>query len=150
MRPRLVVLALSLTALLAACRTPDGPRVPLPDQGLETSTPEGMVRVVFFNTSNPVLYPTSGSVRIQVDGQTLPTLHHDRYTQVFLPPGRHDLLLEHWDMVVFTSRYSIEIAEPAAFFAVFSRPVSTGYEQVPELPADFTRDWSPARHPSQW
>jgi hypothetical protein len=143
-------LGLLWLALLIACRTPDGPRVPIPDQALDTVTPDGMVRVVFFNRSNKVVYPTSGSVRIQVDGQTLPTVHHDRYAQVFLPPGRHDLLLEHWDMVVFTSRYTIELREPQAYFAVFSRPVSTGYEEVPALPPDFAQRWLPAKYPTQW
>jgi hypothetical protein len=141
---------IAFAALAFACRTPDGPHIEIPVQDLETAVPDGMVRVVFFNKSNKALYPTSGSVRIQLNGESVPTVHHNRYTQVFLAPGRYELLLEHWDLAYFTSRYTIELGGEAAYFAVFSRLVSTGYRQVPELPPNFTAHWSPAKHPEQW
>jgi len=143
-------LLISLIALLSACRTPDGPHMPIPVQDINAPVPAGLVRVVFFNRSSKAAYPASGSVRIQVNGQTLPTVHHNRYTQVFLAPGRYDLLLEHWDMAYFTSRYTIDLQGQSAYFAVYSQLVSTAYRQVPELPPNFGAHWSPAKHPEQW
>lgn len=137
--------------LLVSCRTPDGPRIPLTDQSLSAEIPPSHARVVFFNTSNKIVYPTSGSVRIQLDGQTVPTVHFDRYVQIFVEPGEYDLLLEHFDAFgYFTSRHRITISAPESFFAVYSQPVSTAYEQVPALPENFETDWSPAKYPSQW
>jgi hypothetical protein len=144
-------LVFGLILFAAACRTPDGPRFPIPGQQLDEPVPPGLVRVVFFNTSNKIVYPTSGSVRIQLNGQTVPTVHFDNYTQVFVEPGEYDLLLEHFDTVAyFKKRYHVEISPPEAFFAVYSKPISTGYDQVPVLPADFRARWSPAKLPSQW
>ena len=64
---------------------------PIPGQQLEEPVPPGLVRVVFFNTSNKIVYPTSGSVRIQLNGQTVPTVHFDNYTQIFVEPGEYEL-----------------------------------------------------------
>ena len=148
MRPRVVLI---LGLLLVACRTPDGPRVFLPDQTLSQPTPPGLARVIFFNRSNKALYPTSGSVRIQLDGVTVPTVHHNRYTQVFLEPREYDLLLEHFDLFAyFKGRHRIVVEAPNSYFAVYSTMVSTKFEQVKELPEGFLLHWSPAKYPSQW
>jgi hypothetical protein len=105
---------------------------------------------VSFNTSDKILYPASGSVRIQVDGSSVPTVHHDQYVQIHLPPGPHHLLLEHWDMVVFTSEYDVQIQGSDQYFEVYSHPFSTQFKEVAALPADFRSRWRPAKTPETW
>jgi len=144
------LVALALLTLAVACRTPDKPHMGIPDQDIATPVPAGLVRLVFFNDSNKLLYLASGSVRIQLNGQTLPTVHHNRYTQVFVPPGKYELLLEHFDVVYFTDEYTIDVREPSAYFAVFSQPVSTQYRQVAELPPSFATRWRPAKQQAEW
>ena len=135
-------------AFALGCQTPDGPRLGLPDQRLDVPAPSGLARVVFFNTSNKALYPASGFVRIQLNGSTIPTVNHDRYTQIFLEPGEYDLLLQHVDLVTFTSKYRITVDGPDLFIAAYSQLVSTGFKVHKQLPARFEQHWRPAKLPT--
>lgn len=144
------ILGLLVALTVVGCKTPEGPRIPLPPQDVTTSAPAGLVRVVFYNTSIDALNWATGTVRIQVDGRTAPSLYLNHYAQVFLEPGPHELLLAHWDMFEFTDRYTITLAGREAFFEVYTTPFGTKYRQVDALPPDFMRRFKGGRDPSQW
>jgi hypothetical protein len=137
-------------ALVLGCRTPDGPHFPLPAQDVAAPIPDDYVRVVFFNTSNHALYFESGHIRIQLDGYQIPTIWLDRYVQVYAEPGEHELLLEHYDVLMWKSRYTVEFVGPEVFLEVYNNPTSTKYKEVDELPADFHSRFTPGRDPSDW
>ncbi len=145
-----VAACLFAAVLLLGCRTPDGPRFPLPAQDISSSVPDGMVRVVFFNTSNHVLYFESGHIRIQLDGNQIPTIWLDRYVQVYAEPGEHQLLLEHLDVLMFTNQYTVSFEGPEVFLEVFNGITSTKYKQVDELPPDFKSRFTLGRDPNDW
>ena len=136
--------------LLSACKTPEGPRLPLPPQDLAINVPDGYARVVFFNDSTEALYPSSGNIRIQLDGKTAPSLYLNHYSQLFLSPGRYELLLEHWDVFTFTDEYEIEIREPDTFIRIWCSPISTKHEIVESLPADFDQRFIGGRDLTKW
>ena len=135
---------------LGACTTPEGPRLPLPPQDLQTEVPDGYSRVVFFNDSIEALYFESGNIRIQIDGKTAPSLYLNHYAQLFIPPGSYELMLEHFDLFNFTNRYEITISGREVFFRIWCRPVSTRYEIVDKLPDDFESRFTGGRDASKW
>ena len=145
-----VAFGLLAAAVLAACKTPDGPRFPLPEQDVSAPIPDGLVRVVFFNTSNHALYFESGPIRIQLDGNQVPSIWLDHYVQVYAQPGEHQLLLEHYDMFMWKSRYTLQFEGAEVFLEVYNNPTSTKYKQVEELPADFHSRFKPGRDPNNW
>jgi len=136
--------------ILLGCTTPDGPRFPLPAQDVSASIPDGMVRVVFFNTSNHALYFESGHIRIQLDGNQVPTIWLDEYVQVYAEPGEHQLLLEHVDVFTFTDRYTVLLEDREVYLEVFNNVTSTKYKQVDDLPSDFHSRFKSGRNPSDW
>jgi len=142
--------SLLVATVLLACRTPDGPHFPLPAQDVTAPIPGDLVRVVFFNTSNHALYFESGHIRIQLDGQQIPTVWLDRYVQVYAEPGEHELLLEHLDILMWKSRYTIQFEGPEVFLKVYNHPTSTKYKEVDELPANFHSRFKPGRDPNDW
>jgi len=144
------LLALAPLLALGACKTPEGPRLPLPSQDLRTEVPPGYSRVVFFNDSSEALYFESGNIRIQLNGSTAPSLYLNHYAQLFLVPGEYELMLEHFDLFKFTDRYDIAISGPEVFIRIWCRPVSTQYERVEKLPDDFQNRFIGGRDPSQW
>jgi hypothetical protein len=143
--------SLSLWVLACvACATPEGPRLALPSQDLATPVPAGYVRVVFFNDTVEALYPASGNIRVQLNGSTAPSLYLNHYAQLFVAPGRYELMLEHWDLVTFTDHYTIELRGPEMFIRIWCSPVSTKYEVVGALPESFEEKFIGGRDPAQW
>lgn len=141
---------LALATLLLACATPEGPRLPLPPQNVSTPVPAGYVRVVFFNDTFEALNWATGTIRIQIDGHTAPSLYLNHYAQLFLKPGEYELMLEHWDIVTFTDHYKIEIVQPESFIRVWTTPLGNKYEFVDSLPSDFESRFVGGRDPSEW
>ncbi len=122
----------------------------MPSQYVSTAIPAGFVRVVFFNTSNRALFFESGWIRIRLDGRTVPTLWLDEYTQIFIEPGEHRLLLEHFDLFQFTDTYMVTFSGTEMFLEVWCTPISTKFRQVEALPPEFSQHFSPARDPVEW
>jgi hypothetical protein len=147
---RQAALGILIAILFTGCKTPDGPRFPLPPQDVSAPIPDGHVRVVFFNTSNHLLYFESGPIRIQLDGNQIPSIWLDHYAQIYAQPGKHHLLLEHYDLFMWTSEYEVEFKDPEVFLEVYNRPVSTKYKFVDELPSDFLTRFKPGRDPNNW
>jgi hypothetical protein len=143
-------LGVAMVATLLACATPEGPRLPLPTQDLGAEVPKGYARVVLFNDSLEGLYFESGNIRIQLNGMTAPSLYLNHYAQLFLPPGDYEFLIEHYDLFWFRDRYRINIRGPEAFMRLWCTLVSTKYELVDQLPADFTSHYTGGRDPRQW
>jgi hypothetical protein len=140
----------AIVAVTASCKTPDGPRYPIPAQNLSAQVPNGLTRVVFINTSNRFLYFESGPVRIQLDGNQLPSIWLDHYVQAFVEPGEYDLLLEHYDVIHWKGRHRIQIEGTEMFISVYNLPISTEYEILDSLPEDFFTRFKPGRDPANW
>jgi len=142
--------ALPLVLFAASCSTVEGPRIPLQSQDIAAPIPAGLVRVVFFNTSNRALFFESGWIRIRLDGRTVPTLWLDEYTQILIEPGDHLLLLEHFDLFQFTDTYTVTFSGTEMFLEVWCTPISTKFRQVEALPAEFSQRFNVARDPAEW
>jgi hypothetical protein len=135
---------LLLLATAAGCSLfPDIPVVhpeePLPSQELSEQPPANHARVIFFNTSNRLLYGPDGTDRINVfvDGAPIGSIRIDNYLQVFLPLGRRRLTLEHRDIHDFRDDYRLLIDGRLLLVEVYCRPFSTRYKVVHTLPSDF-------------
>ena len=139
-----------LALCVASCSTIEGPRIPLQSQDISAPVPTGVVRVVFFNTSNRALFWESGWIRIRLDGRTVPTLWLDEYTQILTEPGEHRLLLEHFDLFQFTDTYTVTFSGTEVFLEVFCTTLSTKFRQVERLPAQFPQHFNVARDPAEW
>ena len=150
-RGLICLVALSaVTAAAASCKTPDGQRYPIPAQDLSAQVPEGLTRVVFINTSNRALYFESGPIRIQLDGHQLPSIWLDHYVQAFVELGEHHLLLEHYDLIHWKGRHTVQVAGNEMFISVYNLPISTDYEILNSLPEDFATRFKPGRDPANW
>src|SRR4029453_6496921 len=145
-----VVSLVATVALIASCKTPNGPRLPIPAQDLAAQAPEGLTRVVFINTSNRALYFDSGPIRIQLDGHQLPSIWLDHYVQAFVEPGEYELLLEHYDLIHWKGRHTINVEGREMFISVYNLPVSTEYEILDALPDEFFTRFKPGRDPANW
>ena len=146
----LLVAVLSLSALLGGCKTPEGPRIPLPSQDIVSGAPEGKTRVVFFNSSSPGLYFESGVIRIRLNGDTVPSLWLRKYVQVVVDPGEYNLLLEHYDLFSFTNTYTLSLPPGDVFLEVYCSPISTKFKRHESLPLNFKRRYTPGRDPAKW
>jgi hypothetical protein len=142
--------SLFLTMLLQACATPELARLPLPPQAVSTPVPTGYIRVVIFNDTFEALNWATGTMRIQFDGHSAPSLYLNHYAQLFLKPGSYELMLEHWDVVTFTDRFQVEISRPECFIRVWTTPLGNRYEFVDSLPANFESRFIGGRDPAQW
>lgn len=147
---RWVAIAVSIGFCAVGCATRDGPRIPIPEQSITSEVPEGRIRVVFFNNSNRFLYFESGPIRIQLNGQQVPSIWLDHFVQVFIEPGEYDLLLEHFDIITWKSRYKVKLEGPENFVELYNRPTSTRYRLVEALPQDFATRFRPGRSPATW
>ena len=147
-RAIVLVIVVSAAFLTSGCSTIETltPEFSLPSQSLDTTVAQGQRRVVFFNTSNSLLFGADGSgkINIKLNNKALASLKIHEYVQIFLEPGSYDLYLAHLDIATFKSNYKINIAEDDVFIKVYSQPTSTNYKMVEELPADFSKKYTPA------
>jgi hypothetical protein len=122
------------------------PEYPLPRQSIDARPATGQVKVVFFNDSNRFLYGLDGSGKINVilAGKNVASLQICAYVQLFVDPGQYDLLLAHRDMATFESRHRLRVQGDAVFVKVYSQPISTDFEIVDALAADFSSRFRPA------
>lgn len=137
-------LLLVVVTLFGCSLFPDLPVVhpdePLPSQQFSEQPPAGHARVIFFNTSNRLLYGPDGTDRINVfvNGKPIGSIRIGNYLQVFLPIGSHRLTLRHRDIHDFQDDYRILIDGKLLLVEVYCRPFSTRYEIVDSLPANFS------------
>jgi hypothetical protein len=113
----------------------------LPIQNLSMKPDKGLSRVVFFNTSNALMYGVdqTGRITIKINDKGLATLDIDSYVQIFLEKGEYDIYLAHRDFILFENKYKLIIDKDELFVEVFAEPVSNNYKLVEQLPADFSR-----------
>lgn len=131
---RRLIFACALMLLLVSCATVDtNYRNPVE----EATTEKGQyAKVVFYNDTNMIVYPSSSAVGIEViiDGMLVSKLRWHQQIEVYVKKGRHDLVLTHWDLFKFVDRYEIEFTEDNYMVDISCRPVSTVYEIRQELP----------------
>lgn len=154
-RRRSIPLAIALCAVLCGalgCKTPDGPRLPIPEQDVAIEVPPGLTRVVFINTDYGGSTFGSGPIRIQLDGKQIPSVWPERFIQTFLAPGEYDLLLEHSFGFFWKRRGEIVVEDEPLLIAVFKPAFGFGpdYDFIDELPSDFESAFTPGRHPKSW
>ena len=81
----LLLLFTILIQMLPACVTTHRTsEFRLPNQKINLESREGLVKVIFYNTSNDVLYALTGTINIKIDGKILGTIKRDQYMQVYL------------------------------------------------------------------
>ena len=144
---RLPLLAIT-AALVTACSTIHTihPQVELPAQTLGIVAPPGHARVIFFNSSNWVLFGLDGSGKLNIflADKNLASLEIGTYVQLMLPHGEYDVTIAHLDIATFTSAHILAVTGEEVFVEVFAKTTSNGLEVVEELPADFAEDYRPA------
>lgn len=118
---------------------------PLPSQSIDARPATGQVKVLFFNDSNRFLYSQDGSGKINIflAGKNVASLQPATYIQLFTEPGQYDLVLVHGDIATFESKHRLSIQGDAVFVKVYSQPISTDFDIVNVLPADFTSNFRP-------
>ena len=95
-------LVLAGVVFMTGCATPPVlTEYDLPNQALSVKPAEGLSRVVFFNSSNIILYglDQSGVISMRLDGKGLATLKIHDYVQIFLDKGEYNLYLVHRDVL---------------------------------------------------
>lgn len=142
----------ALIALTAACKTPDGPHLAIPEQDLSVPAPPGRTRVVFLNTNFVSEAYGAGPIRIQLDGRQLPSVWPERYVQVFVEPGEYELLIEQSYGFFWRSRDRIQIEGDQVLVALYRTTLGLfpHSEIVDALPRDFEEAFRPGRHPASW
>ena len=139
------VLIVLVMFLLCSCATVNYDYA-LPSQNLNAPEVEGKTRVIFYNTTNPVLFADgSWRIGIKIDGQGVENLHLHKYVQLYLTPGIHALELSHRDVITFRSKYDLDVGETAMFIKVFNGLVSTKYEVMNQEPESFSNKYKPAQ-----
>jgi hypothetical protein len=100
-------------------------------------------KITFYNNTNLALYPSSSAIGIEIviDGKVIPRLRRNRYIDVYVKKGRHDLQLTHWDVFEFTDNYNIEFKNDTYIIEVYCGLISTPYDIKNELPKDFNANY---------
>lgn len=137
----LIVVTSFLLAGCAAIPSLDGPSLEIPNQGLGSSRIDSMTRVVFFNNTNRLLWPTSHVIRLSLDGKVAPAIPSGKYLQVDLEPGTYELVLRHRDVVLFTHSYSFTVEGRDQYVRLYNVPLRSEYEVVDSLPNDFDKKY---------
>ena len=141
MRYLSIIFVLSL--LLCSCATVQQETL-LPSQQLTAPITPNKTRVIFFNTSNKVLYSdTSWRIGIKIDGKGVANLHFNQYVQIELDPGNHVLELSHVDVFTFKDKYDFVVGAETMYVAVYNSPISTKYKVLPEKPENFESNFRP-------
>ena len=116
----------------------------LPLQQLDEPINENKTRVVFFNTSNKILYADgSWRIGIKIDGNGIANLHFDQYVQIDLAPGKHSLELSHVDVFTFRDKYDFMVKDKTMYVEVYNGIVSTKYKILPSKPDNFEMKFRP-------
>jgi major membrane immunogen (membrane-anchored lipoprotein) len=134
--------------LLSGCASIDHYRGPYPNQDISSPTPEGLTRVVFFNSDDHGWF--SGQVQIEINGHAGPLINKFRYFQTFLPPGTHSLKTEHIDSLAWTDTHEITVGRTDLFVKISRRLTGQDVLVVNDLPLDFEvkyRAVRPAAYP---
>lgn len=116
--------------------------MPLPSQDISSQIPDGMTRVVFFNTTSPN-FLGHGQMSIEIDGIGGSVIERSQYVQVFLNPGKHAVRLEHLDPISFTDTYALEIGLSDTYIRVYRE---LGFNRLlvqAEPPSTFVNDYTP-------
>jgi hypothetical protein len=149
---KLLCFVAAIVFLAVACQTPNGPRLPIPDQSLSVSVPEGLTRVIFLNTNYKSEGWGAGPIHIQLDGHQVPSLWAERYVQIFIEPGEYEVHIEQAGMVFWKDTYWIDVKGDELLVSVYRK--SLGFSPVLEildkLPSDFDSEFTPGRHPESW
>jgi len=96
-------------------------------------------KVTFYNDTNFALYPSSDTVGIEIvfDGKHAAYLRHDKYIELYLQKGPHELTLAHWDVFRFTDKYTIDFTLDEYVLQIYCQPISTIYEFKNMVPKGF-------------
>jgi hypothetical protein len=109
----------------------------------------GMTYVLFYNTANIFLYgpDNTGLINITVSGKGVGRLDRGEFFQLYIPNGSHDVTLVHQDLVLFTSRHSLELLGDPVYVEVHPTLTSNELKARSSLPAQigFTKKFVPAR-----
>ena len=135
---------LILALLLSGCASIDNYRGPFPSQDISSPPPEGLTRVIFFNSDDHGWF--SGQVQIEIDGCAGPLIQKFKYFQAFLSPGIHFLKTEHRDSFAWTDRYEITVEKTDLFIKISRRLTGQDVSVVEELPPRFEERYQ-AVHP---
>ena len=107
--------------------------------------PAGLIRVIFFNTTNPSFlgHPTglNGSVQLALNGKWCPNIEKLSYLQLYLEPGKYEVTLEHTDPFAYKDVYELIVGGEPDYVRIFRRIASNGFEVVDELPGNFEKNF---------
>jgi hypothetical protein len=116
----------------------------LPPQDIESLLSTGKTRVIFFNSSNALLYfDGSWRIGIKVDGVGVENLHLSQYVQLELEPGIHKLELSHVDLFTFRDSYVLNVRDKTMYIEVYNSITSTEFKILDEEPKDFKTKYKP-------
>jgi hypothetical protein len=139
---RLHLAIVFLVLPLAACTTVKTEQQ-LPDQALDAPHATDRHRVVFYNDTIVVLFPTSNRIGIKLDGKGVAAPYSGRYVQIDVPSGEHTLELSHFDVLYFHDKYPLKIEDRDVYLRVYCTPVATKFEQSREMPSVLPKNFKP-------
>lgn len=127
--------------LLGGCSSYGPVNIQLPAQSINTDTPAGLARVIFFNTSDQSFagLPFAGNIQLAISGDWYPDIDKNSYLQLFLKPGEYDVKLQHTDSFAFTDSYDLVVGNDTVYVNIFRRMFSNELVVVDELPLDFEK-----------
>jgi len=132
-----------LLAIFSSCSTVKQ-EINLSSQKLNSPITSDKSRVIFFNTSNKILY-SDGSWRIgiKLNGKGLANLDFDEYVLIDLTPGKYSLELSHIDIFTFRDLYYLDVIDQYMYIEVYNEITSTDFNILPNKPEDFENKYSP-------
>ncbi len=139
---RIIVLCFSLLAAVAmsGCSatlpnvSSDYPRA---DQNSQSSKEQ--TKLIIFNASSPLLFPTTGKMNVFLNGKGAAQLNIYEYVQLMVPQGKYNVELVHYDLFTFRSNHEIELATPEAYLQVNATITSNEARIVPDFPEDLKK-----------
>ncbi len=104
-----------------------------PELTTEPSKPENS-KVLIYNNSNRLAFLLTGKMHVRLNGRGVAALEIGEYVQIEVPQGKHELMLSHWDMIVFNSTHELNVDGSSIFVEVQATPVSNYMRVHPKLP----------------
>jgi len=123
------------------------PQYDLPIQSLKAERQQGKTRVLFYNTTNLVLFGLDFTDKIDIllNNKNVGSARAREYILVDLEPKEYELNLTHYDALIkFSNTYKLMVSDVDMFVNVYNGLVSTKYKLDKQLPDKFDKRFEPA------
>ncbi|MBK7948444.1 MAG: PEGA domain-containing protein [Deltaproteobacteria bacterium] len=106
-----------------------------------------LTRIAFFNVTPVHAVGGRALIAVELDDLLAGTIERNRSLELDVEPGAYRLRLRHRDLFLYEDEYELVVGDEPMYIEVFSRMLSTRFQQVDRPPDGFAGSESPGAPP---